>query len=389
MLITAGLLLACAAVFALGSEKAESIKSSENQSRPVNWEQRSKEHEIERDLCKAVISWLADGNDLAALECDRLVDSLLATGEPTVRAYFIAASVANLRNKPRIAISSLEKAIEKYPDDKAPIRIHIPTKIIGCFWIANIAKQSGEIKQAQSIYKTLLSILSTTENVKGVRDKVGLIMLCQFYLAEIESEQLQNNQKALSHLKAIEEVEKPTGLREHRGAGYDLCKSWANYESTRITRGTGKANLELSPVSEPMSAYILAVQHLLITGISGEPLVGSRKGMNIMMYRLIDRAIQSKYSKVDKDLAMLGYGYDQHYRGNFEKAEELFSSLFQRDSFFSPVAGISLAQVKKAKGKTAEAEATLERLITKYPGYKSLAVKVKESWKNNAEKIKM
>jgi len=326
------------------------------------------------------MSWLADGNDLAVLECDRLADSLLTTGEPTARAYFIAAQVANLRNKPQIAISSLEKAIEKYPDDKAPIRIDIPTNIVGCFWIANIAKQSGEIKQAQSIYKTLLSILSTTENVKGVRDKGGLIMLCQLYLAEIESEQLQNNQKALSHLKAIEEVEKPTGLRGHRGAVYDLSKSWANYESTRITRGRGKANLELSPVSEHMSAYILAVQHLLITGIAGEPLVGSRRGMNIMMDRLIDRAIQSKYSRVDKDLAMLGYGYDQHHKGNFEKAEEHFSSLFQRDSFFSPVAGMSLARVKKAQNNTDDANKVLEQVKLKHPGYGTVVTRVRQSW---------
>jgi len=50
------------------------------------------------------------------------------------------------------------------------------------------------------------------------------------------------------------------------------------------------------------------------------------------------------------------------------------------------VAGLYLAIVKEAKGNTAEAEATLERLKTKYPGYKSLAAKVKESWKKNTEK---
>lgn len=62
---------------------------------------------MQRDLGKAVMSWLADGNEPAALECDRLIDSLLAVREPTVRSYFLVAQVANLRQKPQDAITAL------------------------------------------------------------------------------------------------------------------------------------------------------------------------------------------------------------------------------------------------------------------------------------------
>jgi tetratricopeptide (TPR) repeat protein len=337
---------------------------------------------IERDLGKAVMSWLADGNEPAALECDKLVDSLLELDNPTARSYFIAAQVANLRKNPHKAILALEKAIEKYPNEEAPIGRKVPTKIVGRLWIANIARQSGDTEQAQGVYKTLLStLISGTRTIEGAEDKNSLIMTCQLYLAEIESEQHRNNQGALSHLKAIIEIEKPTALQSYRKASFDLRKSWAAYEMNRITRGRDEANSELSPVSEPVSAYLLAAQHLLLNGIAGEPLVGSRKGMNIAMDRLIDRAIQNNYSRIDRDVARLGYGYDQCHKGNVEKAEGYFSSLFQDDSFFSPVAGVSLARVKKAQNNNDEANSVLDQVSKKYPGYASVVAQARQSWK--------
>jgi tetratricopeptide (TPR) repeat protein len=344
-------------------------------------EQRQKEFIIERDLGKAVMSWLADGNEPATMECDKLVDSLLELDNPTARSYFIAAQVAKLLNNPQKAISALEKAIDKYPNDKAPIRIKAPTKIVGRFWIAYIAKQSGDFQQAHGVYETLLSALGGTQIIEGVEDKNALIMTCQLYLAEIESEQRQNNQKALSHLKAITEAERPIALHGYTKANFDLRKSWAAYEFSRITRGTSEANLELSPVSELMPTYILAVQHLLLNGITGEPLVGSRKGMNIVMDRLIDQTIQINYSHIDRELARLGYGYDQHHKGNLKKAEEYLSSLFHDDSFFSPGAGIYLALVKKDQNKNDEADKILDQVNDKYPGYGSIVARIRQSWK--------
>lgn len=76
-----------------------------------------KEWEIKRALSGKLISWLSDANDVAGEECDRLVVSLLALPEPSIEAYFIAAQVAWLREKPKKAIVILEDAIRKYPDE--------------------------------------------------------------------------------------------------------------------------------------------------------------------------------------------------------------------------------------------------------------------------------
>ena len=384
-LITAGFLLACTAVFVLGEEKANNIKSSENQSRPVNWEQSSKEYEIKRDLCKAVMSWLADGNDLAALECDRLVDSLLATGEPTVRAYFIAAEVAILRQKSEKAISILEDVIKKLPDETAPIGMHVPVKIVGHLWIATIAKQSGDIAKAKKVYETILTMLESPMKIEGLEDKGGLMMICNLYLAEIETLHLKINDLALGRLEAIERTTKPA---EQLYAGYDIYKDWAAYKHTKMSKGSVQAAQHLIAYPEMISVPLLAVTQLDLIGISGEPLASSG-GMNVVIEVLVNRTIKNSASEIDRNLARLGYGFDQQYKGNFAKAEKYYSALLEEDSFFSPVAGLYLAIVKEAKGNTAEAEATLERLKTKYPGYKSLATKVKESWKKSAEEFKI
>lgn len=178
-----------------------------NQLRSQDQEKKWEEMEIWGDICKKTISWLSDANDLAGAECDRLADSLLSLHKPSVRSYLIAAQVANLREKPNKAISILEELISKYPNENAIIMSH-PVKIVGRFWIATIAKQSGDIVKAKDVYENLLSILSTAENVKGVRDKGGLslTMICNLYLAEIESLHLKRNDVALARLAQLSQL---------------------------------------------------------------------------------------------------------------------------------------------------------------------------------------
>jgi tetratricopeptide (TPR) repeat protein len=387
-LVTAGLLLACAAVFAFGEEQAESIKSGTNQSRPVNREEGRQERKICRDLCKAVISWLSDANDSAAVECDRLADSLLDIEEPGIRSYFIAAQAARLRQKPEKAISILEEVIKKHPDETAPIGIHVPVKIVGHLWIAAIAKQSGDMAKAKNVYETILTMLESPKKIEGLEDKGGLMMICNLYLAEIESLHLKRNDLALARLEAIERIKKPAG---QLGAGYDIYKGWAAYQHTKMSKGRIQAAQHLIAHPEMISASLLALTQLDLCGLIGAPLngLGNDKRINVVAHTLVDQVVQNAISPIDMSLARLGYGFDQQYKGNLAKAEKYYSALLDEDTFFSPVAGIYLAIVKKAKGKTAEAEAILERVKTRYPGYKSVADKVKESWKDNAEKIKM
>jgi len=351
-----------------------------NQSRPVNWEKRLQKYRIKKALGEKVISWLSDGNDLAAAECDRLADSLLSLEEPDVRSYFVAAQVAKLRQKPDKAINILEDAIEKYPEQNAPTGPIVPVKIAGRFWIATVAQQSGDITKAKKVYETILTMLEREEKIERLEGNGGLMMMCNLYLAEIEFLHQKRKDQAVKKLEAIERIKKPKG---RLGTGYDLYKSWAAYERSVVVRGKVQAIQDLVPPPEMMSAYLLAVSHILLNGIAGEPLAGSTKGMNIVTEVLVDQTIKNSASRIDRDSARLGYGFDQQYKGNFAKAEKYYLSLLRDESFFSPIAGIYLAGCKMAQGKTARADNILEQVRTKYPGYDSAVAKLKESWDKN------
>jgi tetratricopeptide (TPR) repeat protein len=378
-------MLACVAGFTLGEKEAESIESSENQSRAVNREKRLQEHRIKVALREKLLSWLSDTNDIAAAsDCDRLADSLLDLEEPRLSSYFIAAEVAILRQKSEKAISILKDVIKKHPDEKAPIGLVVPVRIGARFWIGTVARQSGDMAKAKYIYEKILEDLDVLENLEG---REGYAAMCNLYLAEIDFQHFKRKDHALARLNAIQCIQKPQGPL---GEGYDIFYEWAAYQTTRITRGKAQANQQL--MGDPQITYgvpLMAIGQLLLSGITGEPLASSGGGMNVVTEVIVNRTIKNSASEIDRSLTRLGYGFDQQYKGNFAKAEKYYSALLEEDTFFSPVAGLYLAIVKNAKGNTTEAEATLERLKTKYPGYKSVAAKVKESWKKNTEKLKM
>jgi len=351
-----------------------------NQSDPNNREKRLQKYRIKKALGEKVISWLSDANDSAAVECDKLADSLLAQAEPDVWSYYIAAQVAYLRGKPDKAILILEDVISKHPDKKSAV-MAFPVRIVARFWIATIAKQSGDITKAENAYK---AILENLKNLKGLRGKEGLTMICNLYLAEIESLHLKRNDLALTRLEAIERIKKPAG---HWGIQYELYKGWAAYQHTRIFKGRSQAAQELG--SYPEHAPSLVATQLKLVGIIDVPLAGCcgrDKRADLIGKTFFDRAIQSTTSSIDRSLVRLFYGYVYEANKNFGEAERHYSALLEEDSYLSPMAGLCLAHCKEAQGKTAEAESVLEQVRAKYPGYDSAVTELKESWnksKNN------
>lgn len=354
-----------------------------------------KERKIQRALSEKLISWLSDANESAGVECDKLADSLLSLKEPGVSSYFVAAQIAWLREKSEKAIAILEDVINKYPDQMAPT-MHVPVKIVGRFWIGTIARQAGDIAKAKNVYEIILKMLESPENIEGLDDKGGVVMICNLYLAEIESLHLKRNDLALTRLEAIERVKKPDG---QLGAGYDIYKGWAIYRRIEISKGKAQGTQQLIAYPEIMDAPLLAVSQLSISGITGDPLIGCCSGpdrqVDIVIDTFINRAVKKTISPIDWSLVTLMYGVGNQVEGqraqkenlhpeaenHYLEAEKYYSALFEEDSFFSPVAGIYLAKCKKEQRKTAEADNLLEQVKAKYPGYESAVTELKESWK--------
>jgi len=324
---------------------------------------------------------LADANESAGIECDGLADSLLVLEEPSVRAYFIAAQVANLRKNQNKAISILERVAKIHPDEIAPIGIVVPVKIAAYFWIATIAKQSGEIVKAKNQYEEVLRVLEGPGKITGLDDTGGLIMMCHLKLAEMESAHFKNNERTIAHLKSVEKVRKPSG---DLGNGYDIYKSWAAYQYSRLYNNNTEAARKL--IGEPGMIYapLFAVTQLQLAGIIGQPLAGycgRDKRAEIIGKTLFDRTIQNDSSSTDRVLVNLVYAYVYQENKKFAEAEKYYSSILQEDSFFSPIAGIYLAQCKKKQGNTPEAEKVLDQVTAKYPGFKFFVDQTKQSWK--------
>lgn len=346
-----------------------------NRSEFVISEQMKKEYIIKRALGKAVISWLADGNEPAALECDKLIDSLLAAGEPTVRSYFIAAQIANLRHKPKEAITALENALRKYPDERAP-GLSFPVKIVAPLWIGTIARQTGDFTKAQKIYE---SILGDLDDLKG---KETLTMICHLYLAEIESDYLQRNTDALKRLNVLERIPRPAD--KNWADWHDMYRAWAKYKYNKISYGKEQAIQKLTAHKEASSTIARVVTQLKLCGIIASPLsgcCGNDKRAEVIGKTIFDRIIQSGKSSIDEDLVKLTYGYVYQQNKKYDEAEKYFLQIYNDNIFFSPVAGIYLAFTEKDQGKTKEADEILEQVKTKYPGYNSLVTKVRQSWK--------
>ncbi|UCG57662.1 MAG: tetratricopeptide repeat protein [Phycisphaerales bacterium] len=337
-------------------------------------EGRTREFKTERALGKAVISWLADGNAQAAIECDALVKSLLAEQEPSARSYFLAAQVANLRERPHDAISALESAIGRYPDEKAPV-MSFPVRIVARFWIGTIARHSGDMQKAQSVYESILADPGDSEG------RGNLMMMCNLYLAEIESEHLRRNDRAVTNLEAIERVGRPSG---HWAMQYEMYKAWAQHRHAQIVRGKEQAAHELSPYPEVTLAPLLAVTQLKLSGIGASPLAGCcgrDERRDVIGETFSERVIQGRSSPIDEALVRLADGYMLEANKKYGEAENHYSRLFQNDSFLSPIAGISLARMKKAQGKISEAAAILEQVRAKYPGYDLLVTSLQQSLK--------
>lgn len=344
------------------------------------WKKGQNEREISRTLCRMTISWVCDGNEAAGIECDRLSDSLLKLSDPSIKAYFISAQVAALRQQPDKATLILEEVIEKYPDQTAPIGIVIPVEVAGRFWISSIAKRSGNFSKAKNAYESLLKLLYSKEQTQDYCDNGGLIMICHLYLSELESEKFNNKAEALAHLNAIDTIRKPG---DRGGVGYDLYKSWAAYRRTKLSVGNVEAVSQLKATSETMSAPMLASTQLALSELCGAPLLtySSSSERNLMfLSKLINRIIETSIGSIDESLAKLVWADSCQQRKLIDEAITNYTSLFQDNSFFSPIAGISLAQIHRNKGDIAGADEMLKQVRNKYPGYDSFVTQVRQSW---------
>lgn len=330
--------------------------------------QRSKkvqEHRVYRDICKAAISWIVDGNEPAGAKCDVLADSLLKTDGPSAESYLMAAQVAYLRRRPQNAISILEEVSHRYPDTETRVGQRLPVRVTSQFMIAAIASENGNTSRAKSAYETVLPQLHALH----MGEALGAI--CNLYLAEIDCTLPRSKDSALARLAAIENSKGNDGFEKTIGG---LYKKWARFCQAKML---GKPvpvelNAEANTITD---SSMVAVFILELNGMAGSLLADNCADIRInrVIQWMIEQHVKNTSSSLDRELVRLAYGYDQYHRGNHEEAERYYAPLFAEKSFFSPVAGVQLARSKIAQGKAGEADDLLQEIRVRYPGFESLA----------------
>lgn len=355
------------------------VAENKDKAKTINREKRLQAYKIEINIAKATVAWLQKQNKSDRLEATQQIDLLLEQDELGVKSSFVAAQAANLCGDSQKAISILEDVISKHPEDKAP-DMNLPVKIMGRFWVATIAKQSNDIPKAKSNYDLILE--EATGKIEG---KEMLDTICNLYLSEIASEHLRKKNKALAKLEKAKQTKRPTP--QDWAELYDFYSDWIGYEINKNTQGASEANKKLITDPKKMEmGYMAAMHQLSVVGLTDLPLSDYIQDDTsaILLSKIIEKTIKSKASPIDKDMMQLIAGYLKERAKKYTEAEKYYSDLYKENSFFSPIAGIALARCMKANNKNAEADKILKELKTKYPGYSSVADKLKKNPKSSA-----
>lgn len=337
-----------------------------------------KEDELRRDLSKAVIFWLAESNGVAGSRCEEFADQLLNLERPSIDSYFATAEVFYLRGKPQRAISILEDIIAKYPDQIFEMGGNLPVCVVGNFWIAKIAKESGDYEKALVAYQKALELHNFSENGEGF-----VAGMCIMYMSEIEEQQSKKTNVVLERLERVNEIRAPQkGDVKVSVLFTNILKSWAKYEHARISKGKQEAykQLMVDNIQVDPDVWIMFVESLsIVNGMDNFPIIwpgelDPRTG--VIGKAISDRAIQGP-SAIDRMLARVMTAEWLTQKKDLDSAANIYSAMFEEDMYFSPAAGLVLAECKQKMGKDKEAEGILEQVKTKYPRYEAVVTDIK------------
>ena len=332
-----------------------------------------KESELRRDLSKSVISWLSENNEAAGKSCEEYANQLLNLENPRINSYLAAAQSFYLRNNNERAISILEDIAAKYPDKISEQGGNMPVKIHANLLIAKISKESGNYDKALAAYQKAQDSVNLDNNF-------GLLKgICILYMCEIEQLQSKDPNIILKRLEKVQDIEPPQN--EHFKDSIviaDIEKSWAKYEYTKIAKGKEEShrqlledNIQVDPLTWKIVFYSLAAAN----GMDNFYVIWSRElspETYLVGNAVWNRSLQGK-SSIDKMTANIMKAEWLIQRKNYKEAADIYSSMYEEDMYFSPVAGLALAGCKQKMGREKEAEDMIEQVKAKYPKYDSIA----------------
>lgn len=334
-------------------------------------EKQSQEWALRRTMTDDFLAWERTGSDVDAAKCDNSITALLDSEPTDMRSYFCAAQFAFLREDDDGAISILERAIAMSPDAKSPMA-NLPVSIVGRLWIGTMQRYVDQAEQAVATYESLRQAVDPNSAEGRV-----VWAICSLYLSELAGPEKENDARSLAELDRIRAIKAKDAGRSYDSV--DLYRSWASYKRNRRTQGPRNASTALEPSAGP--APYVAIGHLRTCGLLPDDAALTGNQHRIIRGRLFDRICKNAPSAIDKSLFHLVLGFTNASEKDFAVSDTHFAALFEEDTFFSPVAGLLLAGTKRQRQKQSEADAVLDKIKSRYPGYADFVEKAKNKWK--------
>lgn len=332
------------------------------------------EYRFRRGVPEAFVRWAETGRWSDARECDAMLVAVLEAEKPGVKGLFLASQFSHLRGNTRRAMSLLDKAIRMYPDATGP-GTSLRVKILGRLWMGTMQRQTGDGQGAIETYEALKQMLNMEE-----REHRLVRAICCLNIAQVASRGMRNRELFIRETDALLAIEETsdTNLADF----VDFYQKWALYARAKKTKGKDAALKEVV-APQSLSPYIV-IGHANVNGML--PYHGLKsKEQEAIWKRLAGKVQAMRYGDFDKGAMRWAFGVGYFINKDYEQADTYLGALQKEDDFFSPVAGVWLAESKKKQGKQAEGLAVLEKVGAKYPGYGQVVDDRKKSWKEKGD----
>lgn len=333
-------------------------------------EKRRREYSLRSNIVGAFVKWEQSRKSSDAAELDAILASIMDIDELGPVPFFYGAQLAYVRGNTHLAISLLNQAIHLYADEKAPETI-LPVKVHGRLWIANMQRQTGDGGGAIETYEMLRKQLDLQKPDQTLALAISWLNTAQ--IAAERSSDADFFNKATDSLLAITEAP-DEGAKDC----LDFFQRWALYQRTKKAEGKRAAATAMA-APRSISPFI-GFGYLNVNGM--DPSYRFPEEQQTLIWKLLMAKIDKMPAgDFDKGIMRWTRGCSYWMNKDYARSDIELKSLLDEDTFFSPLAGLMLAESHRQRQKDSDADTLLSTIAAKYPGYAEAVEKKRNEWR--------
>ncbi len=303
-------------------------------------------------------------------QCEQALNAYKSVNDTPI-GHFIAAKFLWLMGRPREAIATLEAIRARHGDEAEPKEFGtgMKTGVVCDCWIASIARQCGDTMLAKKAYHDVIIRLRGNPEA-DVTKRIVLL-----YLSELEFRACDHPEQAIATLR--EAQTKVAIDNKHREAS-ETVQHWAVFQELTIQGKVKDADASLKPLGS-QNVEMIVFDILTFMGIMVEPRGGMyEESGQILFDKDVALVMESRTTDIDRMLILMATANRHRQRNDYATAAKLYAEVFDGHTFFSPDAGLMLAECQKKNEQAVEGNATLRKVRERFPLYADIAERQKQ-----------